>query len=110
MISELNRKGILPDKIKIIVATGLHEIRFDKDVDKIVGKDICYHYNVVYHNSEENLIRLRTSSYGNPLIFNKKAVEADLRILTGSIEPHQLAGFTGEAKSLLPGSSSKENN
>ena len=64
LISELNTKGIPPDRIKIMVATGLHEIRFDRDVEKIVGKDICYHYNVACHNPEENLIRLGTSRYG----------------------------------------------
>ena len=108
ILDELKQAGIREAETQIIVATGLHEANSDKEMERVVGPFVFDRYEVTCHNPEEKTVFLGTSSRGTPLAFNRDAVKADLRILTGSIEPHQLAGYTGGAKSLLPGLSSRE--
>lgn len=110
LLRELKDAQISREDIKIIVATGLHEKNTKMEIRRIVGREVFDAYDVACHDPEdyESLISLGKTTRGTRLIFNKNAVKADVRVLTGHVEPHQLAGYTGGAKSLLPGLSSKE--
>jgi len=110
ILKELELGKVNREDIQIIVATGLHRINTEEEIRKIVGEEVFEVYRTTCHNPEdaENLVSVGVTRLGTQLIFNKKVVEADLRVLTGDIEPHQLAGFTGGAKSILPGVSSTE--
>jgi nickel-dependent lactate racemase len=66
---------------------------------------VVKNYRVVNHEPEnpDALVQLGTTRDGTPTLINKHAVEADVRIVTGFIEPHFFAGFSGGIKGIVPG-------
>jgi nickel-dependent lactate racemase len=70
----------------------------------MLGDDIVDGYRCLQHDShdEQNLIPLGKTSWGNPIRVNRQYLEADVRILTGFIEPHFFAGYSGGPKAVLP--------
>jgi nickel-dependent lactate racemase len=52
---------------------------------------------------EAQLVQLGTTSFGTPVLFNRRVLAADVKILTGRIVPHYFAGFSGGRKALIPG-------
>lgn len=92
-------------KISILVATGAHRSLSDSEIIGLVGKDIANNYEILNHSAFDNsqLISLGSSSFGTPIWLNRRVRDADLRILTGMIKPHNQAGYTGGGKAILPG-------
>jgi nickel-dependent lactate racemase len=62
-------------------------------------------YRVINHHCEDDavLVKVGTMRDGTPALLNRHALEADLRIVTGFIEPHFFAGFSGGIKGIMPG-------
>jgi nickel-dependent lactate racemase len=75
-----------------------------------VGQEIAEGYRVINHFSknQDDMVLVGEIGDGVPAYVNKQYVHADLKILTGFIEPHMWAGFSGGRKSILPGISSAE--
>ena len=61
-------------------------------------------YRCLQHDASDdaNLVSLGLTSLGHPVRVNRHYLEADVRILTGLIEPHFFAGFSGGPKGVLP--------
>ena len=57
------------------------------------------------HDATDNgtMVRVGRTSSGADVLMNREYVEADLRILTGLVEPHLMAGVSGGRKSICPG-------
>ena len=66
---------------------------------------VVHHYRVINHECEnpKELVALGTMRDGTPALINRHLVEADVRIITGFIEPHFFAGFSGGPKGIIPG-------
>lgn len=101
---------IYPDiknkQITIIVATGVHRIAKDEELQKILGSTYpLLKDKVVSHEAtkEEDLVFLGTSRANTPLEINKRVLENDALIIIGSVEPHYFAGYTGGRKAIMPG-------
>jgi nickel-dependent lactate racemase len=110
LLQQLESNAI-PDKdIQILIATGTHRDVRPDEIDSLLGREIAGKYRVLNHNcrDDENMIDLGKTSQGVPVVINRQYFEADLKILTGSIHPHQTAGFSGGRKSVLPGLASIE--
>ena len=105
LLRELEACGIPDRDILILVATGTHRDNGPKELENLLGKGILERFRVVNHHCQEDetMVDLGTTSQGVPIIINRLFHEADLKILTGSIEPHQSAGYSGGRKSVLPG-------
>jgi len=106
IIEEININYRIPDKnITILIATGNHRSNTPEEIEKIVGKEYLNRFKVVNHNarSDKDLIFLETTSRGVPIQINRYFVESEVKILTGTIRPHQSAGYSGGRKSVLPG-------
>lgn len=108
IINQLEEAGILRDKITILIATGMHRPNEGDELERLVGRDIATRYQVINHFSKNDgdMVLVGTIGDGIPAHVNKHYVTADLKILTGFIEPHMWAGFSGGRKSILPGISS----
>ena len=104
------RKGNPGADITILVATGYHRATTAAELLERYGQKIVEEVNIVVHNAfdESAMVRIGTLPSGGELIINRLAVEADLLIAEGFIEPHFFAGFSGGRKSVLPGIASKE--
>jgi len=105
LLAELIKSGITKESVTILIATGLHRPNLGDELVRLVGKDILDHYSVVNHNARdrESCKFLGKTKRGTPIIINKIFAESDFKILTGLIEPHFMAGFSGGRKAVCPG-------
>jgi len=108
IIAELEAAGIPGAAITILIATGIHRPNEGAELERLVGAEIAANYRVVNHFSkrQEEMDLVGTIGDGVPALVNRTYLQAGLKILTGFIEPHMWAGFSGGRKSILPGISS----
>lgn len=105
ILRTLERCGIPREKITILVATGMHRPTTVEELDWLVGEEIRKTYRIVNHDARDksSLIYLGETSLSTPIWINKLFYESDLKILTGLIEPHFMAGYSGGRKAVCPG-------
>jgi nickel-dependent lactate racemase len=109
LLEVLERSGIRRRDITILIATGMHRPNEGAELESMVGGYIMENYTIVNHfcrNPEE--YRKIEEIEGAPIEINRHYLDADLKILTGLIEPHFYAGYSGGPKAILPGLSSFE--
>lgn len=109
-ILEELRKGSPDIDITILIATGFHRATTREELIGKFGEEIVTSEKIVVHDSldKNSLVKLGTLPSGGELIINKLAVETELLVAEGFIEPHFFAGFSGGRKSVLPGIASAE--
>jgi len=96
--------------IKILIATGFHRASTkDELIDKF-GEEIVSKEKIIIHDSrdKESMVKVGVLPSGGDLYLNRVAIETDLLIAEGFIEPHFFAGFSGGRKSVLPGIAAAE--
>jgi len=98
------------DDVKILVAYGLHKPAPRELEAEFLGENVVEEVEVVSHDAEDedNLTYVGETSFGTRFSVNNLILESDLVILTGLIEPHFFAGYSGGRKSILPGVAGKE--
>ena len=104
MLAEL-REGNPNIKIKLLVATGFHRLTTTEELVSKLGEKIAAEEEIVVHdafNADSN-VQIGILPSGAPLVIDRTAVETDLLVSEGFIEPHFFAGFSGGRKSVLPG-------
>lgn len=99
------RAGNPQADITILIATGLHRATTEAEQRRMFGDAIVDHEKIVVNDAfkDEDFACVRTLPSGAELWVNKLALECDLLITEGFIEPHFFAGFSGGRKSILPG-------
>ena len=109
LLKTLEQGGISKDKITILIATGMHRPNLGEELVYLVGRDIAENYPIVNHYCRDpKSYRKIDEIEGAPIEINPHYLDADLKILTGLIEPHFYAGYSGGRKAILPGISSYE--
>lgn len=91
--------------ITILIATGFHRPTTHEEMINKFGTEIVENERIINHIStdDNSLVNIGTLPSGGSLILNKLALETELLIAEGFIEPHFFAGFSGGRKSILPG-------
>ena len=104
MLREL-RRGNPEIQITILIATGFHRATADAELRRKFGDDIVGQEKIIVHDCQDqsSLAFAGILPSGGELWLNKLALETDLLIAEGFIEPHFFAGFSGGRKSVLPG-------
>jgi nickel-dependent lactate racemase len=105
VLATLEAAGIPRERIIILVATGLHRPNTDAELVEMVGRSIFDNYRIENHHGQtlaEHTF-LGDSPRGVPIWIDSRYVNADLKITTGLIEPHLMAGFSGGRKLVCPG-------
>nr|MDO8110891.1 nickel-dependent lactate racemase [Candidatus Sigynarchaeota archaeon] len=110
LLVKFEANGIRRENITILVGTGLHRGSTPDELARMLGKDIPTTYKVVNHDFKDAsaLKSLGTSTFGTPISINKTYTDADLKILTGYVDPHFFAGYAGGRKAIVPGISGEE--
>ncbi len=105
VLRTLEQAGIARDDILILIATGLHRPNEGDELVEVVGRHIAEHYRIENHHGQalDEHTYLGESPRGVPMWIDSRYVEADLKITTGLIEPHLMAGFSGGRKLVCPG-------
>ncbi len=109
LVERLNRQGIADGDIEILIALGIHRKQTEHEHQRILGP-LYGRIRVSDHDCDDHnaLVVIGTTSNGIKVSINRKAVEADHLILTGTIGFHYFAGFGGGRKSVLPGIASRK--
>jgi nickel-dependent lactate racemase len=109
LLETLEKSGIPRDGITILIAAGMHRPNLGEELAFMVGRDIMNNYKILNHYCRKpEEYRKVDEIDGAPIELNNHYLDADLKILTGLIEPHFYAGYSGGRKSILPGISSFE--
>jgi len=109
ILQKLSVAGIKDNNISIIIGTGLHRPTTDEERKKILGSDILSRFDVSDNNARnpDDFELAGTIVGGKEIYLNKRILKADLVISIGVVKSHAFAGFTGGAKSILPGVASQ---
>ena len=101
----LNELHVSNEKIRIVIATGLHRANTPEELNLLLGGKVLKKIKTFNHNAfdKNSLVYVGKTSIGTKLEINKLVKNADITISIGHIEPHEFAGFTGGRKSILPG-------
>lgn len=110
LIDGLKNLPIRPENIEIIVATGTHKPMDLAEIKKLLPDNFPNQIKINSHDCDdkENLKFLGETSKNTPVYANRKFLDADIRIVTGNIEPHHFAGFSGGLKTAAIGLSGRE--
>ncbi|CAN7734192.1 nickel-dependent lactate racemase [Phyllobacterium sp. LjRoot231] len=107
MIETMIEAGVPRDKIVVLIATGLHRPNLGDELAELVGDPwVLENVRVENHyarNEEDHIDLGPTATRGTPVKLDRRFVEADLRIATGLVEPHFMAGWSGGRKVIAPG-------
>jgi nickel-dependent lactate racemase len=104
LLAELEQAGVRQDDITLLNALGTHRRQTPEEMVAMLGQEIVDGYRCVQHDAwdDDNLVALGSTGFGHPVRVNRTYLEADVKILTGFIEPHFFAGFSGGPKGVLP--------
>jgi nickel-dependent lactate racemase len=103
LLAELERRGVPDAAITLLCATGTHRQATAEEMAELVGPDIVARYDIVDHDSDSADHVVVGAVDGVPIRLLQRYVEADLRLITGFVEPHFFAGFSGGPKAVCPG-------
>ncbi len=107
LIETLLEAGVPRERIDVVVATGLHRPNEGNELAELVGDPwVTQTVRVANHfaTSDEDHVDLgRTKGRGTVVRLDKRLVEAELKIATGLVEPHFMAGYSGGRKVIAPG-------
>jgi len=97
--------GIPSAQIVLVNQLGTHRPNTLAELERLLTADVVRRFRVLNHEAEnpEALVTVGTLRDGTPALINRHVVQADVRIVTGFIEPHFFAGFSGGPKGIAPG-------
>ncbi len=106
LLRELLDAGMKPDQVRVLVATGLHRPNEGAELAELVGDPwVLETFKVENHfarNAADHVF-LGRSARGIDFKLDRRFAEADLKIATGLVEPHFMAGYSGGRKVIMPG-------
>ncbi len=106
IVETLMAEGYAAKDILVLVAAGMHRFMRDEELRAMIDPKIFeLGIQIVNHDcaDEANLVHIGTSSRGGEMHINRRYIDADLKILTGLVESHFMAGASGGRKSVCPG-------
>lgn len=104
--SILREISVVPNEnVTLYNALGTHRSNSDEELKSILSPELVKKFSIVQNNAFDKSTqqKLGTTSNGNEIWLNKSLLENDLIILTGFIEPHFFAGYSGGGKAVMPG-------
>ncbi len=107
VLEEIKRGGVHQKDIIIVFALGSHRQHTLEEKRALVGDDVFNSGIPLLDSDEKNCVNLGYSKNGTPIDIFRPVAEADRIVCLGNIEYHYFAGYSGGAKALMPGVSSK---
>ena len=105
ILAYLEGAGVSRENIILLNGLGTHRPNTREELEGMLTREVVANYRCVNHEPENDaaLVQLGVTRSGVPALLNRHLVEADVRIITGFIEPHFFAGFSGGPKGIMPG-------
>ena len=97
--------GVPRENLVLLNQLGTHRPNTSAELEKLLTPEVVRNYRVLNHEGENpgELKAFGTMRDGTPALINRHLADADVRIITGFIEPHFFAGFSGGIKGIIPG-------
>ncbi len=110
LLALLEEAGISRDAIEILVATGLHRASTPAELVEMTGPDVPARYRIRNHDARDvgRHRHLGRTAAGTEIAIDDGYLAADLKIVTGLVEPHIMAGYSGGAKGVATGIAATE--
>ena len=102
----LRELGDIPDEqILLFNATGTHRPNTNAELIEMLGEEVFSRFRIIQNDAADRASHKLAGSTksGNEIWLHKSYLDCDIRILTGFIEPHFFAGFSGGGKAVMPG-------
>ena len=103
VLEELQRGGIDPDDVFFVVSLGTHRALPLQDFRRKLGPTLPMRHRIYNHSPYQNVRSIGHTSRGLPIEVNSFFLDAGYRIAIGMLMPHNLAGFSGGGKMVMPG-------
>lgn len=107
IVRRLMDAGIALEQITILVATGLHRPNEGEELAALIGDDwVLENVRIVNHDATNDADHVDlgfTTGRHVPVRIDRHFVDADVKIVTGLVEPHFMAGWSGGRKVIAPG-------
>jgi nickel-dependent lactate racemase len=105
LLEYLGSIGVQREQITLLNQLGTHRPNTQAELETMLTAEVVRDYRVVNHEPENHAacIPFGSTKTGAPVLINRLCAEADVRIVTGFIEPHFFAGFSGGPKGIMPG-------
>jgi nickel-dependent lactate racemase len=97
--------GVTRENITLLNSTGTHRGNTPEELAVMLTPEVSECYRIINHDchATDEMVAFGQTRGGAPALINRHLVEADVRIITGFIEPHFFAGFSGGPKGIMPG-------
>ena len=103
LLSLLDQAGAKREDVTLLCATGTHRAPTASELRELLGDQLLSTYRIaVHHDIADEHVRVGTVD-GVDVALDRRYVEAELRIVTGFVEPHVFAGVSGGPKGVCPG-------
>ena len=107
LIKRMMDQGVTASDITVLVATGLHRPNEGAELEELVGSEwVMNTVNIVNHFARDDATHTdlgKTETRGTSVLIDSRFVDADIKIATGLVEPHFMAGYSGGRKVIAPG-------
>jgi nickel-dependent lactate racemase len=105
LLKRLEKSGVRTENIAIIVGTGTHRPSTSEEKAAMFGESVTRLYRILDHKCEDRdcLTRIGKTRRGTEVFVNREFVRADIKIVTGLVESHFMAGVSGGRKGICPG-------
>ncbi len=106
ILRQLLDAGMRKESVVVLVATGLHRPNEGNELQELIGdRWVLDNFRIENHfaRNDADHVDLGSTSSGTPVRLDRRFVEADLKIVTGLVEPHFMAGYSGGRKVIAPG-------
>ena len=105
LLRELEAAGVRDEDITLLCGIGMHRPSTPEEKVAKLGREVVARYRVIDNEprNPEALVDLGVTPGGVPVQVHRAAVEADLLVATGIVEPHQYAGYSGGRKTVAVG-------
>jgi len=105
IINELLDAGVPKENIVILNATGTHRPNLGDEIAELIGAQTAGEYSFINHDCHDSAAhrKIGVTAAGTEVFIDKRYLDADVKVLTGLIEPHFMAGYSGGRKAICPG-------
>jgi nickel-dependent lactate racemase len=106
VLNELEKARVAPGDITVVFALGSHRKQTTDEMKKLVGEEMYGKVRCI-DGDPDDFVHMGVTKLGTPVDITRIVAEADFRIGVGNIEYHYFAGYSGGAKAIMPGVSTR---
>lgn len=106
LLDEMYSSGVKPEDITLVFGLGSHRKHTEEEKKKLAGERAWREIRCV-DSDPDDIVHLGDTKRGTPIDITRTVAEADRRVCLGNIEYHYFAGYSGGAKAIMPGVSTR---